>query len=248
MFKRLLFFSFIFLLLSGCNIFKITNPSNTSTDYLAEGQSKYWEQNFEGAIADFEKAIEKDPDNGTAYWWHAKAKIRTTGFTPIALIGAITELDSSGAILPFMDWSADSLNIIYDVLFDINDDLEKLFYESVSVGDVDRRNVIFDYALSLLLQGVMMLRDTNIDDTIDSSDINLGAYFQDGEFNIPTEEWEQLQQVHREALIDRIIYVLERFTDVALYISEDFAGININRLRYTVDKVLTVLYILRMAP
>lgn len=248
MFKKHIFLFSIVLLILNCNIFDITNPSNTSTDYLADGQKKYWEQDFEGAVIDFKHAIENDYNNGEAYWWHAKAKIRTTGFTPIALINIITELDSSGAILPFMDWHADSANIIYEALFDINDDLEKLFYDSVFVGDLDRRNVVFDYALSLILHGVLMLRDTDVDNMISSDDVNLGAYFLDGEFYIPPGEWQQLQQVQRIALIDRVVNVLERFRDVSSYISEDLAGIKVDRLRYTVDQIIFVLNVLRMAP
>ncbi len=245
--KTILFFA-VLLLFSGCNLFEVTNPSNTSTDYLADGQSKYWNQDFEGAVIDFEKAIHLDAENGEAYWWHAKAKIRTTGFTPIALINVITGLDSSGAILPFTDWNADSASVIYEVLFDINDDLERLFYNTVNVGELDKRNVVFDYALSLVLHAVLMMRDTNIDDIIDTTDINLGSYFEQGEFNIPPEQWQQLQQVERAALLDRVIYILERFSDVSVYITEDFAGINMSSLRYTVDRILAVLYILRMVP
>jgi hypothetical protein len=151
-------------------------------------------------------------------------------------------------MLPFTDWSIDSANVIYEVMFDINDDLGLLFDESVFVGELDRRNIVFDYALSLILHGVLMLRDSNIDDIIDSTDINLGAYFQDGEFYIPPEDWERLQEVEQEALLNRTIYVLERFTDVAFYISEDFAGINVDFLRYTANQILAVLYLLKGTP
>jgi len=71
-------------IITGCNLFSFTNPTNSSTDYICDGQEKYWDGDFwdgdfNGAVSDFSSAIGADPNDGDAYWWHAKALLRWIG-------------------------------------------------------------------------------------------------------------------------------------------------------------------------
>jgi len=223
--------------ITGCNLFSFTNPTSSSTDYLADGQKKYWDGDYAGATDDFAAAIEEDSQNGIAYWWHAKALVRTPGYTPITLVNMIAEIDTMSSNLPFMDWPADSANTLYQVIFGVNDDLYLLFYDSVSTNELDRVDIALDYALGLIIQGVLMLRDTNIDSVIDENDINLGAFFRDGEFEIPDEQWDLLSDADKDRLIDNVIFILDRFVDVIFVIDEEIAGIDVDELSGTADDI-----------
>ncbi|MCP4580840.1 MAG: hypothetical protein GY839_04435 [candidate division Zixibacteria bacterium] len=237
--SKYLFFAILLLtsFIAGCNLFSFTNPTSSSTDYLSDGQQKYWDGDYSGAVDDFAAAIEEDSQNGIAYWWHAKALVRTTGYTPITLVNMMTEIDTMSSTLPFMDWSADSANTLYQVMFGVNDDLYLLFYDSVSTDELEQVDIALDYALGLIIQGVLMLRDTNVDSVIDESDINLGAFFQDGEFEIPDDQWDLLSDADKEILIDNVIFIIDQFVEVTFVILEEIAGIDVDELRDTADDI-----------
>jgi len=223
--------------ITGCNLFSITNPTNSAADYLADGQKKYWDGDYAGATDDFASAIEEDPDNGDAYWWHAKALIRSTGYTPIMLVDLMTEIDTMSSILPFMDWPADSANMLYRAIFGVNNDMNLIFYDSVQTNELNYADIALDYALGLIIQGVLMLRDTNADGVINEYDINLGAFFIDGEFEIPDDQWNLLSDIDKERLINNVIDVLDLFVDVTFVIGEEIAGIDVDQLRGTADDI-----------
>jgi len=224
-------------LIIGCNLFSITNPSNSATDYIADGQKKYWDGDYIGATHDFASAIEENPNSGDAYWWHAKALIRTTGYTPIILVDLMIEIDTMSSILPFMDWPADSANNIYQVIFDVNNDMHLVFYDSVQSDELDYADIALDYALGLIIQGVLMIRDTNADSVINENDINLGAFFINGEFEIPDDQWNLLADIDKERLINNVIAILDIFVDVTFVIAEEVAGIDVDELRNTADDI-----------
>ena len=235
-------------IITGCNLFSFTNPTNSSTDYISDGQKKYWDGDFNGAVSDFSSAIGADPNDGDAYWWHAKALLRATGYSAITLITTLSDLDTQDNALPFMDWSADSANVLYGALFGINDDLNMIYYDSVSCEELDADAVALDYASSLALHGVLMLRDTNVDSVIsEPPDINFGAFFQNGEFVIPADLWNDLTPDEQNALLDNVIYILENFSNVTEFIIEDMEieGIDIVELDETVDAILETLNNLR---
>ena len=238
--KRKYLFLIIVILtafIAGCNLFSFTNPTSSSTDYLSDGRQKYWDGDYAGAADDFAAAIEQNGRNGRAYWWHAKALVRTTGYTPITLVNMMTDIDTMSSILPFMDWPAAEANGLYQVMFDVNNDLYLLFYDSVSVDELDQVDIALDYALGLIIQGVLMLRDTNLDSLIDGNDINLGAYFQDGDFEIPDDQWDLLTDIDKNALIDNVIFILDRFVEVTFVIGEEIAGIDVEELQSTADDI-----------
>jgi len=235
--KKIIFCLLLALILAGCNLFSITNPSNSATDYIADGQKKYWDGDYAGAAEDFAAAIKENPQSGDAYWWHAKALIRTTGYTPIMLVDLMTEIDTLSSILPFMDWSSDSANMLYQVIYGVNDDMHLIFYDSVQSNELDYADIALDYALGLIIQGVLMLRDTNADSVINENDINLGAYFIDGEFEIPDDQWNLLNDSDKEALINNVIDILDLFVDVTFVIAEEIAGIDVDDLRETADDI-----------
>jgi hypothetical protein len=233
----LLVFLIVSTFIAGCNLFSLTNPTSSSTDYLSDGQKKYWDGDYEGAAGDFAAAIEQNDENGQAYWWHAKALVRTTGYTPITLVNMITDIDTMGSNLPFMDWPADSANILYQAIFGVNNDLYLLFYDSVSIDELDQVDIALDYALGLIIQGILMLRDTNVDSVINDDDINLGAFFQDGDFEIPDDQWDLLLDVDKNLLIDNVIFILDQFVEVTFVILEEIAGIDVDELRDTADEI-----------
>ena len=73
--KAILSFLLLFsvVVLSGCNIFGFSNPSDSSDDYVSEGLEHLWDGEYEEAIESFNKAIEEDPNNPEARWGRAKS-------------------------------------------------------------------------------------------------------------------------------------------------------------------------------
>lgn len=238
----------IIFYIAGCNLFSFTNPIDSTSDYLAEGQDKYWEGDFAGAASDFARAKEQDPNNGDACWWHAKALLRSTGHTSISLITSLSDLDTQTDDLPFMDWSIDSANGLYQAMFDIDEDLRMIYYDSVYSAELDADAISLDYAASLSILGALMLRDTNVDSLINEDDVNFGAYFENGEFVIPDSvdsEWDQLSDDEQNELIDEVIYILENFADVIELLAEDVEGIDIDDLDEVIDLIIEELENLR---
>lgn len=233
--------SLIILCFVGCNLFSFTNPTNSTTDYLAEGQKKYWDGDFAGAVEDFTRAIDEDLDNADAYWWHAKALLRATGNTSISLITMLSGLETrDSTLLPFMDWPADKANTLYRAMFGIDRDLVMIYDDSVHSEELDADAVALDYAASLSILGTLMLRDTNVDSFINEEDINLLAFFQDGEFIIPDSLWD-LEDIDQDALIEQVIVILENFEQVVELLGEDIEGIEIDSLSGIVDSIIVVL-------
>jgi len=230
---------------AGCNLFSFTNPVDSATDYIAEGQRKYWDRDYEGAVSDFTKAKEADPENGLAYWWHAKALLRTTGFTAISLVTSLSDLEREiYTIVPFMDWSADSANTLYQALFGVNDDLRMIYYDSVFSEELNYDSANLDFAAFLAIFGVLMLRDTNVDSVINSDDVVFNAYFFNDEFHIPSFLWDIHPDVHRINLINQIEVILVLFQEVVTLIAET-EGINIQELEELIDEMLLELRRLR---
>ena len=231
--------------ITGCNLFSFTNPVDSATDYLAEGQRKYWNNDYEGAVSDFAKAIEADPENGLAYWWHAKALLRTTGFTAVSLVTSLSAMETvEQTVVPFMDWSADSANTLYQALFGINDDLRMIYYDSVYSEELNYDAANLDFAAFLAVFGVLMLRDTNVDSVISSEDVVLDAYFSNDEFEVPDDLWNDLTDEHKLNLINQIEAILILFDEVVELIA-DTEGIDIQDLHDLVDEMLAELRILR---
>ena len=63
--------------IAGCNLFSFTNPTSSSTDYLSDGQRKYWDGDYSGAAEDFASAIEQNDQNGQAYRAPNKFMVQT---------------------------------------------------------------------------------------------------------------------------------------------------------------------------
>jgi len=223
--------------IQGCNIFGFSNPVDSSTDYLAEGQLKYWDGDFDGAVIDFANAIEANPDNGDAYWWHAKALIRATGYTPILIADMVVDIDTVSSLLPFMTWSADSADVLYQAIRKINADLAVIFYDSTSSNELNSVEIAFDYAMALAIQGLLMLRDTNLDGVINHLDLNIGAFFVNGVLEINDEQWNQLTSIDKNVLIDNVLFLLDQFSDVTYVIVGEIGGYDVTEMRDLVDTI-----------
>lgn len=225
------------LLIYSCNLFSFSNPVNTSSDYLAEGQRKYWDGDFIGAQEDFTRAIDDNRSNGEAYWWHAKAVLRATGYTSYYLVDLIVKIDTVSSMLPFMTWSADSTDVLYQAIFKINHDLTMIFYDSTYSAELNATEIAFDYGMGLAIEGLLTLRDTNCDRVIDDLDINVGAHFDNGVLEMVDEQWNQLSDIQKNTLIDKVTYLLDRCTDVTFVIVGEIGGYDVSELRSIIYKI-----------
>jgi len=242
---KVIIFGAIVLLLfilftSGCNLFEFANPSGSASSCMASGMEKYWDGDFVGAAEDFDCAKTEDPENCDAYLWHAKAVLLTTGHTPLILISSVSDLDVDAPYtpLPFIGWSVDSANVLYQALFVIKEDLEVVYHGDVYCEGLDSSDIALDYASVLAVLGVLMIRDTNVDSAITEDDIAFTAHFEYGVF-VFDDIWDEFEANDDCNYLYQIGHIFELFAEIAeiIIIELDVEGIDIDDLDENIDTI-----------
>lgn len=235
----------ILLLAAGCNLFSSTSPSKDTTDYMARGQQKYNSGDYSGAVSDFEQAKEADPNNGAAYWWHAKALLRTTGYSTVDLITPFSQINKNSDQIPFMGWTTQSANALFTVLVQVEADLRPLYTRSVNMGDLDTTTVMLDYAVTLAVSGILTLRDTDQNGVIDDRDINLNIHYENGSLTFPIDLWNRLNDNQKNTLINKAEQLLQAFVDAYAAMGQEIRGIGIDDVNDVVVVIISALENLR---
>ncbi len=250
-------YRFILLLLTlvifagGCNLFEFANPMDSSVDYLQRGQERYWNGDYPGAVEDFHRALELDPNSCEARWWHAKALLRLTGRTPIELLTSVSDLNTVGDTLPFMDWEQDEVDGLYRSVTMAESNLHDIYFEELDCIEIDRESVALDYCAVLAIQAILTIRDTNVDMRIDNSDIDVASYsyFENDTFIVPRDLWDQLSSGEKNALINRVEDRLDVFEvvydDIAPDLEELVPGFDVENISDALEMIRVELENLR---
>ena len=112
-----------------------------------------------------------------------------------------------------------------------------IFYDSTYSAELNATEIAFDYGMGLAIEGLLTLRDTNCDRVIDDLDINVGAHFDNGVLEMVDEQWNQLSDIQKNTLIDKVTYLLDRCTDVTFVIVGEIGDYDVSELRSIIYKI-----------
>lgn len=195
------------MLVGGCNLFSFTAPSGTATDLVYDGRQALWDGDYSTAIEKFQEALDEDPNNAAARWGIAKAYIRQTGYTSITIMAEVSGFEDG--TLPFMSTPVDSANALYQGVIHANENLGAIFSGEASNSEYNAGSIALDYTGCLLIQGMLLFRDTNGDQVIDGNDFNLQAQLDAlGDFQLDDNTWNTLTDEQQQALLDNVTNVL----------------------------------------
>ena len=169
------------LLLSGCNIFGWMTEEDTGLGHLAKGQELLRDGEYQEAEAEFALAIEDDPYNSEARYYHSKALVLAADIDVTWLIDQLdqTEAERANEGLPIFsvagtDTAADiaSKNTIYRANLGVREDLTWII-DGRATGKFKPDDIVVDLAVATTLCAILGLRDTDQDGEIDEEDIIL---------------------------------------------------------------------------
>jgi hypothetical protein len=201
----------VVIAVGGCNIFGSAAKTESSGDYVAEGLDHLWNSEYSEAEASFTKAIEQDPADQQARWGRAKARLRGTGYTAINLLTEVSTLNMTPGTgqrteLPFMgaQWTTPELNKLYIAFQGVVEDLTWIYEGRTHGGELEPSDVALDYAGAVTLNGILTLKDTNLDHVIDANDIDVLAAFT-GNSQLVIDQWNNLSPAEQTALVNNVI-------------------------------------------
>jgi len=215
--KKIQTFGGILLLLTmtmvGCNIFNFSAPDDADT-YNSDGLEALQDGDYEKAIEEYLKAIEEDPNNADAHWGLAKAYIRQTGYTSISIMTELSTFQTSGSFLPFMDEPIEQINGLYEGVISANEHMGKIFSGQAVNEELYDMSIALDYTGTLALQGILLLRDTNVSGHIGDGDLVLDPQFDiNGDFSMDN-DWFNLSEDQQDSLFAMLEDLLINSGDV----------------------------------
>jgi len=173
----------VVLTIGGCNIFGWSSKESPES-LIDEGKRYMREGEYDKAEVKFAEAMEEDPDNSDARYYHAKATIHASGFNALYLGKIMSESDFiDGELFPFTgnDWSDEKTNRLFQAVKTVYVDLSPI-YHNQTTGGFDCTDIDLDLGLVTGIQGILTFQDTDLDGIISPLDFNLDIkYFQFGE-------------------------------------------------------------------
>ena len=163
----------IALVFTGCNIFSWSD-SESAESLIAEGNAHMRDAEYGQAVASFARAMEMEPDNSEARYYHAKATVHASGFNSLALTQMMADGDFiEGDLFPFTgdQWPKTRANSLYQVSSTIFSDLRPIFFKETS-GKFDSADIDLDLGLAAGMRGILMFQDTNLDGQINDDDFD----------------------------------------------------------------------------
>jgi hypothetical protein len=169
------------LLLCGCNIFGWMTEEDTGLGHLAKGQQLLRDGEYQEAEAELALAIEDDPYNSEARYYHSKALVLAAGIDVPWLVDQLdqTEGERGNQGLPIFsvagtDTAADiaSKNTIYRANLGVREDLTWII-DGRTTGKFKPDDIVVDLAVATTLCAILGLRDTDQNGEIDEEDIIL---------------------------------------------------------------------------
>jgi len=239
-------------LLVGCNIFDVLAPSESAADFIADGREALQESDYDAAIEAFTQAMEQDPTDARARWGLAKAYLRRSGYTSISIMTELSSFQTSTGtnnMLPFMDDPVENVNALYTGLIQANIHLKAIHDGEAWSLELDGAAVALDYTGTLAVQGILLFRDTNVDNQINEDDVNLGAFFDaSGNLTFDPDQWASMSASDAQAMLNSAVDVIGESSDVLAGIYADLTGdsvgtgIDMDNLDEVISDLITGLY------
>lgn len=170
------------LLLCGCNIFGWMTEEDTGLGHLAKGQQLLRDGEYQEAEAELALAIEEDPHNSEARYYHSKALVLAADIDVTWLIDQLDQTEAERGNQPGLpifsvagtDTAADiaSKNTIYRANLGVREDLTWII-DGRATGKFKPDDIVVDLAVATTLCAILGLRDTDQDGEIDEEDIIL---------------------------------------------------------------------------
>ncbi|MFQ5870298.1 MAG: hypothetical protein ACE5JC_10390 [Candidatus Zixiibacteriota bacterium] len=169
------------LLLCGCNIFGWMTEEDTGLGHLAKGQQLLRDGEYQEAVAELGLAIEEDPYNSEARYYHSKALVLAAGIDVMWLADQVDQPESVRDTVPLpifsvegTDTAADiaAKNTIYRANLGVREDLTWII-DGRATGKFKPDDIVVDLAVATTLCAILGLRDTDQDGDVDEEDIIL---------------------------------------------------------------------------
>ncbi len=253
---EIIVFMLLVLLFSfaGCNIFSFTSPDNSELDYVEEGKEHLRDGEYAEALESFNKALEENPHNADALWGRAKARIRATGNTTIGLIAEMSQLNIGGindpgddVVMPFMDdglppvlrheWPPYRINPLYQALYGVKDDIGVIYSGEAHSEELEPDDILLDYVCAQALLGIISLRDTNRDSSINGNDINLYALLRPPGGVLDILRWNSLESTEQDSIILYSVISLNESIIAITSLGDDVSGVDVEQLDDVVGSV-----------
>lgn len=170
------------LLLCGCNIFGWTSEEYSGLGHLAKGQELLRDGKYQEAESELALAMEEDPYNSEARYYHSKALVLAAGIDVAWLVDQLDQTEGERGNQPGLpifsvegtDTVADIArkNTIYQANLGVREDLNWIM-DGRATGKFKPDDVVVDLAVATTLCAILGLRDTDQNAKIDGDDIIL---------------------------------------------------------------------------
>ena len=235
------------LCITGCNIFSWAGGDSVNS-LVAEGNQLMRDGDCAGALDKFAQAIAQDRLFADARYFHAKASLCVAGINILQLGSMMTDSShTSEDDLPFSDsvWMS-LVNDLYYATRAVVIDLNPIFYDSTH-GTIDKEAIDVEYAVGLGIYALLMFQDTNLDDVIDSNDVDIHIQYFDppGVYRITNiDEFEAgtINNTTRVAYFDAISALLNEaiyeIIDPIIDTHDSGDGLDISELKTLLEDIL----------
>lgn len=182
--RHWLFFLLMISLVSNCNIFDWTSDSKDEAFY--EGLQLFNDGKFADARVKFAEAIKSDPMRSDFRYYHAKAVVFEADLNYFALAQNLIKIDTATVMNlklplynkePNMSLAEDAAykNRIYRASLVCHEDVTPIYQEQTH-GDIQAKDIYFDYSILSLALAILRLRDTNGDGNITTDDFYFSIF------------------------------------------------------------------------
>ena len=167
------------LIISGCNIFSWTSGESTES-LIDEGIQCMHDLDYSGAVDKFAEAMENNPLDSDARYYHAKATMRASGFNPLQMTIDVSDNDLSdgeGLVFTGDDITKIKANKLFQAVKTVYVDLKPIYDGTTTSGDIDANDIDLDMGVATFVKAILFFRDTNCDGIIDEHDFDLFFMF-----------------------------------------------------------------------
>lgn len=175
----------LLFMIGGCNIFDWTAGDDAGS-LIDAGNRHMRDAEYSAAKEKFAQAMDEDPNDSEARYYHAKATLREAGFNALTLANDMSDDFDQNSNLPFSggDWTKTKADSLFQAVRVIYNDLKPIYNEETT-GIFSKDDIDLDFAVILGIRGILMFQDTNIDSVINDNDFNLRILYNDkGGFQI----------------------------------------------------------------
>ena len=155
------------LALAGCNIFGWTAKEDQAS-LLDQGHDLMREAKYAEAALKYAEAMENDPEDSEARYYHAKAIVHASGFNALGLANVMSDFEDLGGDLPFHNWSDDSLTLLHQTVRTVFEDLKPIM-DGKTKGAFDSSDVDLDIGIAASIQVFTLWKDIDGDGIIDAA-------------------------------------------------------------------------------